>query len=698
MLIVKKVLWIVLVACFAVPVGQAKDESLKLIRYDYCEGQFDADGNLTQKGEISELVENALAEAKTALDRIAQLPNQSRTFQNTVEAIEHAVIKLSRTVEPILFMKDVSTNPNLRREATLYEKRLREFAIEVSLRKDLYDAFEAFRSNMKNDFSSLDPSQRRLVELMIRDMKQSGVWLEGEPFERVRRLKEELAGLETQFRQNLNENTDRIFFPEEELEGTPELFRQSLKRENADGTGRYVIQVKPHHYVSIMENATRSETRRQMYMAWVSREAPRNIRLLERAIEIRTELARLLGYETWVDYRTDGRMAKNAETVRAFLISLKDKLVQKNKEDLEALLAIKRETDPKATSIEMWEKDYYANQLKKRRFSFDPEEVREYFPAQRVIDGTFKVYSQLFGITFREVEKAAVWHEGVKLIEVLDTETGEHLGYFFMDLFPREGKYNHFAAAGLIVAGVTAEGGYQRPISCLLGNFDPPAEGRPSLLSHGEVETLFHELGHILNDMLTRARFGSYAGNAVAWDFVEAPSQMLENWVWRPEVLNILSGHYKDASQKLPDHLRQGLLASARFNTGVIYSRQLFYALLDYALHTASVKDILALARRFAIEITGITLPPRGEQFLASFGHLMGGYDAGYYGYLYSEVNAQAMWDIFEKGGILSPELGMRYRRAVPEHGGDRPELESIREFIGSDPTPDAFFRKIGLK
>src|SRR3989338_5030792 len=189
MLIVKKVLWIVLVACFAVPVGQAKDESLKLIRYDYCEGQFDADGNLTQKGEISELVENALAEAKTALDRIAQLPNQSRTFQNTVEAIEHAVIKLSRTVEPILFMKDVSTNPNLRREATLYEKRLREFAIEVSLRKDLYDAFEAFRSNMKNDFSSLDPSQRRLVELMIRDMKQSGVWLEGEPFERVRRLK-----------------------------------------------------------------------------------------------------------------------------------------------------------------------------------------------------------------------------------------------------------------------------------------------------------------------------------------------------------------------------------------------------------------------------------------------------------------------------------------------------------------------------
>src|SRR3989338_7375114 len=548
---------LVLGACLTTFVW-AQNEPLRLIRYDYRPGQFDEAGKLIEKGEISELIERAFSEAKTAFDEIARLPHESRTFRNTVEAMEHVYTRLSRTVEPIIFMKDVSDNAILRKEAVLYEKKLKEFAIEISLRKDLYQAFEAFRKNMENDFSSLDPSDRRLVEIMIKDNRQSGVWLEGEKFVELRRLKKELAGLETEFRQNLNENTDKLFFTEEELEGTPELFRQSLKRE---GTGRYVVEVKPHHYVPIMGNATRSETRKRMYMAWVSREAPRNTHLLERAIEIRTELAHLLGYATWADYRTDGRMAENAEKVRVFLESLKEKLAQKARADLNALLDLKREAHPEATTIEAWEVSYYATQLKKRLFSFDPEEVREYFPAQRVIEGTFQVYSKLFGITFREVQNADVWHEGVKLVEVLDTQMGEHLGYFFMDLFPREGKYNHFAAAGLIPAGVTPEGGYKRPVNCLLGNFDPPAEGRPSLLSHSEGETFFHEMGHILNDMLTRARYGSYAGNAVAWDFVEAPSQMLENWVWRPEVLDILSGHYKDESQKLPDHLRQGLLA-----------------------------------------------------------------------------------------------------------------------------------------
>ncbi len=695
MLIIKKFLWILLVACFAVPVGQAQNEPLKLIRYDYREGKFDKDGTLVEQGEISELVEKAFAEARTALDEIARLSHETRNFKNTPEAMEHVYTRLSRTIEPIIFMKDVSSNPTLRKEAVLYEKKMKEFVIEMSLRKDLYQAFEAFRKNMKNDFSSLDASERRLLEIMAKDFRQSGVWLEGEKFERVRALKNELAALETEFKQNLNENKDTLFFTPEELEGMPELFLKDLEREKHT-TGRYIVAVKPDTYVPIMENAVRSETRKRMYMAWVSREAPRNTHLLERAVEIRTQLAPLLGYHTWVDYRTDGRMAENAERVRVFLDSLREKLVQKNQEDLKALLDIKRETDPNATSIEMWEKDYYANQLKKRLFSFDPEVVREYFPMQRVIDGTFQIYSNLFGVTFREVTNADVWDKEVKLIQVLDAKTGGHLGYFYMDLFPRDGKYNHFAAAGLIQAGVTPEGAYQRPINCLLGNFNRPSEATPSLLSHSEVETMFHELGHIMNDMLTVARYGSYSGNAVVWDFVEAPSQMLENWVWTPEVLDILSGHYKDGT-KLPANLKAGLLASAKFNTGALYSRQIFYATLDYILHTASPKDILALVSRLAKELTSIALPAGGEQLLASFGHFMGGYDAGYYGYLYSEVYAQSMWEIFEQGGIFNQEIGMRYRRAVPEHGGDRLPMESIREFRGSDPTPDAFFRKIGI-
>ncbi|MBI3019198.1 MAG: Zn-dependent oligopeptidase [Deltaproteobacteria bacterium] len=690
----KKFSLVLILGTFLTTFVWAQNEPLKLIRYDYREGKFNEAGDLIEKGEISELIEKAFAEAKTALDEIARLPHETRNFKNTVEAMEHVVTKLTRMIDPILFMKDVSTNPVLRKEAALYDRKVREFSIEVSLRKDLYEAFEAFRKNMGNDFSSLDVVERRLLELMAKDFRQSGVWLEGKKFEHLKALKKELAGLETEYHQNLNENKDVVLFTEEELEGVPEWLRKDLKQEEG---GHYVVPVKADTYVPIMENAIRSETRRRMYMGWVSREASRNTHLLERAIEIRTELAHLLGYPTWVDYRTDGRMAENAERVRVFLESLKEKLAQKAQEDLKSLLDLKRETDPTAMSIEMWEKEYYANQLKKRLFSFDPEEVREYFPAQRVMDGTFQIYSKLFGVTFREVEKADVWVEGVKLFDVLDTNTGEHLGYFFADLFPRDGKYDHFAAFGLIQAGATPDGGYQRPIASIVANFNRPSADRPSLLSHSEVETFFHEFGHIMNDMLTRARYASCSGNAVAWDFVEAPSQMLENWVWTPEVLDILSGHYKDESRKLPENLRRGLLASAQFNTGVTYSRQIFYATLDYILHTASPKDILALASRLTKELTGIALPAGGERFLASFGHLMGGYDGGYYGYLFSEVNAQAMWEVFEREGIFNEGTGMRYRRAVPEHGGDRPALESVREVIGRDPTPDAFFRKIGI-
>ena len=691
----KKFSLVLILGTFLTTLVWAQNTSFRPVRYDYREGEFDQAGNLIKKGEISELIERAFVDARSALDKIAQLPNETRNFKNTVEAMELVYSRLMRTIEPIIFMKDVSTNLLLRQEATLYEKKAKEFMIEMTLRKDLYQSFEAFRKNMKNDFLSLDASDRRLIEIMAKDFRQSGVWLEGDKFERFRALKNELAGLETEFRQNLNENKDKVSFAAEELEGVPEWLRKDLQQQE----GRYVVPVKADYYVPIMENATRSETRKRMYMAWVSREAPRNIHLLERAIEIRTELAHLLGYSTWMDYRTDGRMAQNAETVRMFLESLRGKLAQKAQEDLGALVALKREMtgDQTASSIEMWEKDYYANQLKKRLFSFDPEEVREYFPAHRVVEGTLQIYSKLFGVIFQEVEKPDVWAEGVRLFDVLDTKSGNHLGWFFMDLFPREGKYDHFAAFGLVQAGIaTAAGAYQRPLAGIVANFNRPSVDRPSILSHSEVETFFHETGHILNDVVTQARYASYSGNNLARDFVEAPSQMLENWAWRPEVLDILSGHYKDESRKLPENLRRGLLASAQFNTGVLYSRQLFYATLDYILHTEAPKDILALATRLAKELTGIALPPGGEQFLASFGHLVG-YDGGYYGYLYSEVFAQFMWEAFEREGIFNVETGMRYRRAVQEHGGDRPEMESIREFRGSDPTPDAFFRKIGI-
>jgi thimet oligopeptidase len=390
-------------------------------------------------------------------------------------------------------------------------------------------------------------------------------------------------------------------------------------------------------------------------------------------------------------------MAQSTKTVESFLNGLKGKLSQRNQADLAQLLKYKKQLDPKAQNVDAWDLTYLAYQLKKRDFDLDEEKIREYFPADFVMKEMFGVYSEILSVKYEKVDGADAWAPDVTIYRILDSKTNELIAYFHADFTPREGKYGH-AAAFTLRSGRMKEGKYVTPISSIVANFNPPANGKPSLLSHGEVETLFHEFGHIMHQTLTKAPYASMSGSSVKRDFVEAPSQMLENWVWKQPILNRLSGHYSDTSKKLPPELLNRMLAARDFNLGYGYMRQLMFGFFDFQIHTAQGEVDVTKVHDNLFEGLFKVKAIEGGRFPAGFGHMMGGYDAGYYGYLWSEVYAEDMFTRFAPGKLLDPKIGMQYRVSILEKGNMKEPMEMLREFLGREPNSKAFFKRLGLK
>jgi len=322
--------------------------------------------------------------------------------------------------------------------------------------------------------------------------------------------------------------------------------------------------------------------------------------------------------------------------------------------------------------------------------------VREYFPADVVIKGMFDVYSQILGVTYVEVPNAPVWSAGVKEYEVRDKKDNRLIGYFYTDFYPREGKYGHAAAFSLI-KGRSEKGAYSYPIEAIVANLSAPTKDKPSLLPHKDVETMFHEFGHVMHGVLTRAPYSSLSGTSVTRDFVEAPSQMLENWVWEPAILEKISGHYTDHTKKLPKDLLQKMLAARDFQQGRFNTRQLTFGLFDLAIHTdpGSI-DVTKAYDEIFRELTGIDQAPNSH-FPATFGHLMGGYDGGYYGYLWSKVYAQDMFTVFQKEGVLSAKAGARYRDNILAPGDMEDANVLLKKFLGREPNNKAFFKYLHI-
>lgn len=627
----------------------------------------------------------ATADLASALGAVAAVGAERATFENGPLALERAMTRLSTELTVPLFLKYVSDDPAVREAGDRCEVAVQKTTVDVFVREDLFAVVDAVVKKKP----ALDEADARLLDEQYASFVRNGLGLSAEDRAKFVTLKKRLVELEAAFSKRLLDWDERVVATSDEVHGIPEALLQGVDKTT---DGQYRFELSYPHFNAVIEHATSPVLRRRMERAFQQRGGEANVRLLEEALRLRDEAAKMLGFASHAHFVLDRRMAKKPEAVQAFLDSLRTKLLPRGKSDLAKLLAAKRKDDPQATTIESADWRFYEMRTRQEEFAFDPQEVRQYFPAERVVEGMLESFGKLFDVQFRRAE-GETWHPSVVRYEVFDSAGVR--GILYLDMYPRPGKYGHAAAFTLLPGYVDANGVYQCPASAMVANFSPPTAGKPSLLDHGEVETLFHEFGHLAHQLLTEARHGSLSGTAVKTDFVEAPSQLLENWAWDPTVLARVSGRWDRPSEPLPDRLLRALLASRLHLAGIRYLRQLAFARLDLEYHSKPDADTTAVYRRECAETMLVPIP---EEALpqASFGHLMGGYDAGYYGYLWAEVFAQDLFTRFEREGLASAGTGRAYRETILAPGGERDPNALIERFLGRKPTDAAFLKSIG--
>lgn len=649
----------------------------------------------TTPDQIRLNLRETIARGNAALDQLGRLKPGEVTFENTVRALDDIGYEINLTGDRFGLIKETSTNAALREAATDALKELQEWAVGLDYREDVYQAIKAYAHRQPK----LEGEAAKLLFETMRDYRRAGLDLPKPQRDEVERLRKELTRLMTDYESNITRAQKDVKFTRAELEGVPESFLAQAKT----GADEYTVKANvTWHLLSVMDNARREETRKRLQFERDNLARESNLPLLEKILPLRDNIARQLGYPSWADYRIEVKMATNAATAMDFLEKLKAGLQPKFDAELAEFrrLKIKETGDPNAR-VNLWDWRYLSNQLKKEKYNVDAEQLRVYFPYQRVLDGMFRIYQSIFGLRFEPVEPPQKWIGDLQLYAVADAQSGEPLGLFYLDMFPREGKYHHFAQFHLVGGKRLASGKYQRPTVALICNFPSPAPDKPSLLSHSDVETIFHEFGHAMHSILTRAQYSRFAGTSVPGDFVEAPSQMLENWVWDKKVLDSFAADYRDPDKKIPADILAKLREAKLATEATRYRRQLSFGLTDLTLHTqiraGNAAQTLTLANQVLSDVFLPMMPDTA--FVAYFGHLMG-YDAGYYGYAWADAIAADMATVFEHApkGYFDTTAGRRLRTEIYEPGNSRDVNVSIEKFLGRKPSLAPFLRKLGIE
>ena len=635
-------------------------------------------------GEVTKRCDAEIASVNATLNEIAARPAGQRG--TALLDFETAMADYYDATSPLSFTGYVYPDANISAEGAACEEKMGRFGSEVMTRKDIYISVK--------EFTPKNEAEARLYNRTITAFEQNGLALPDGKLAQVREMKQNLSTMESKFSQNLNLDNKTIEFTAAELDGAPQDFLSRLAK-TADGM--YIVTMKYPDNNAVMQNVKSSEARRRMNLAFQNRGSPaENTRLLEDAIVLREKLASALGFATWADYKTSMRMAKNASNVWAFIAGLEAPLAGKSKEDIAGLLAFYKTLDPNATDVHPWDIAYLENQMMKTKYSLDNEKVREYFPQSNVVQGMTGLYSHLFNVSIQPVHGAKLWYPDVLLYRVSDPDTDATLSYIYFDLYPRENKYGH-GAMWQIVSGREKNGSCVAPIIAIVANFNPPASGKPPLLSHDEVVTLFHEFGHSMHATLSTVPYASLSGANTAWDFVETPSQSFENWAWDPQVIRSLSGHYLDASQKMPQSMIDSMIAARNLGQGLSYAQRLAQSKMDMDFHTASGPvDVNAVSNAELASLTGMA-PVAGNSFPATFGHLMSGYDAGYYSYMWSEAYALDIFSEFQSQGTGNQTTGLRYRKEILSQGDLKDADILLRNFLGRAANSDAFLKKLNI-
>ena len=641
-------------------------------------------------------MKDAIAKANAALDQIGAQDLGKVTFKSTVVALDDATYQAGLAANKATIIKETNTNPAMRTAGENAVKAFEEWAVGIDYRQDVYKAIKAFADT----HPKLTGEDEKLLKETLRDYRRAGLELPPDQRREVEQLRKELSKLGTDFDTNIVKANAPVMFTKADLDGLPDSFFASPGIKTGDDVYTVMANVT-WQFNTVEENAKSEATRKQLYLIREMLAKDTNVPVLNQMLALRNKIALRLGYKSWDDYQTEVKMAKTGANAEKYINDLVAGSQSKFDGEVAELQKLKAaDTNDPNAKIEVWDWRYYSNQRNKQKYAVDKEALRAYFPFQKVLDGMFNIYQNIFGLKFEKIVAPYKWVDDLQLYLVTDSATGEPLGMFYLDMFPREGKFNHFAQFDIISGKMLPDGKYQRPTVALLCNFPPATADKPSLLTHQDVETLFHEFGHALHSIVTRAKYGRFAGTHVPGDFVEAPSQMLQNWVWDKKVLDTFAADYRDTSKKIPTEIVKKMNDAKLANAGVLYRRQFAFASLDLALHNQHAEDVpydcVAVSNPI-LEKVFLPIDP-STTFVSYFGHL-NGYDAGYYGYAWADAIAADMATVFEKAkdGYLDKQAGMKLRREIYEPGDSRDVNVSIEKFLGRKQSTQPFLKKIGI-
>lgn len=622
---------------------------------------------ISDAGSFQRAVDARLAHAKELLSVLVS-SSGPRTVDNTLRAFDDIVLELDAVLSQAQLIQMVHPDEKFRKAAEEISQKGGRFLTEVTLNRGVYDAVSAI------DGSQADAETRHYLQRTLRDFRLAGVDKDAETRKRVQQLRDELVMIGQEFDRNIRGDVRKVTAASAaELDGLPADY---IARHKAEAGGAIDLTIEYPDALPIFSYARNEDLRKRMYMAYSNRAYPQNIEVLDKLIARRAELAGLLGYKSWASYITADKMAGTAENVSSFIDRIVEASGEKVQREYDALLKRKQQDVPGASVVNAWETSYYSELVRKASYDFDSQTVRPYFAFDRVKQGLFDVTSKLFGVSYRLLKDAPVWDPSVEAYELL--EDGKLVGRFYLDMHPRPNKYNHAAQFGLR----TGVAGRQIPESSLVCNLPGGQPGDPGLMTHGDVVTFFHEFGHLVHALLGgRHQWVGIGGTNVEQDFVEAPSQMLEEWTWDPATLALFAKHYQ-TNEPIPAALVRQMRRASEFGKALGVRQQMIYAKLSLSVYDRDPKtvDTNALVK----ELTNKYRPTpyvEGTHFQTAFGHL-DGYSAVYYSYMWSLVIAKDFFSQFDRANLLAPDVARRYRNSILAPGGSKPADQLVRDFL----------------
>jgi oligopeptidase A len=664
---------------------------------------------------VQPAIAGLLVETRSELDRLISEPGP-RSFVNTMQRLDHLTERLEYAMQIIRNLEAVATTPELRAAYNAVQPLVSEFYSSLPLNEGLWRAVQAY--SQTEEASNLAGVQKRFLEKTMDNFRRHGAELDAPGKKRIAEIDVELTKQTIRFAENVLDSTNQyewVITDERQLAGLPESAR-AMARSSAASKGlpepawRFTLQGPS--YLAVMTYLDDAELRRKVYQGFINRateEKYDNRPLLRGILALRREKARLLGYRDFADLVLEDRMAHSGARAQQFLDDLKQKTVSQFHKENAALVAFSGKA-----KLYPWDIAYYAEKQRAALYNFDEEALRPYFPLDRVVNGMFEIVHRLYGIRVVEKQGVPAWDAQVKYYEIYDESSASAsrlVGAFYADWFPRENKRGGAWMDAFITGnarGGNTRGDGQQPrdqephLGLICGNLTPPTQDRPSLLTHREVQTIFHEFGHLLHHCLSRVELRGLAGVNVAWDFVELPSQIMENWCWERDALDLFARHYQTGAP-IPAELLDKMRNARNFRAANLQMRQLGFGFVDLALHRDvdpnSGADLLAFARGILQEFSAAELPEH-YAMIVSFTHLFSspvGYGAGYYSYKWSEVLDADAFTLFQRNGIFSREVGGRFRERILAMGDSEDAAELYRSFMGRDPDPNALLQRSGL-